>query len=348
MGLFGSSTQIGVSIGTSSVKIAELKKSGKSYTLTRFGVAQIPEDALLNREIVNHMGVVDAIRGLADQLKIKGKSVVTSISGAGVIVKKILLDQMPTKEISDAVLWEAEQYVPFDMNDVVHDYQIINKNGPEGKMEIMLVACKRGLVESYEAALKDAGLGTSCIDVDFFALENVFEANYPMDTATALVDIGAGSLKLVVCHNGQPLFTRDSAIGGKTLTQEIQKHLNVTYNEAELLKIDGHSNGQVPQEVADLMHVMAENFAAEIKRSMDFFIASNNSVHVAYILLAGGSARLPNLSKIVEDTVGIPVQLMNPFNTVTYDAKAFTPDYITAVSSVAAVPMGLAIRGFLK
>ncbi len=348
MGLFGSSTQIGVSIGGSSIKVAELKKSGKSFALQRFGIAQLPEDAIVNREIINHMGVVDSVRSLVDQLKIKGRSVVTSVSGAGVIVKKILLDQVPQKELADAVLWEAEQYVPFNMNEVVHDFQVLNKSGPEGKMEIMLVACKRATVESFEAVLKDAGLNTQCIDVDFFALENIFEANYPVDTASAIVDVGASSLKLVVCHNGQPLFTRDSAIGGKTLTMEIQKHLNLSYQEAELLKIDGNSNGQMPQEVSDLMHVMAENFAAEIKRSMDFFTASNSAVHVSYILLAGGSARLPNLSKIVEDTVGVPVQLMNPFNTLTYDTKSFTPDFIANISSVAAVPMGLAIRGFSK
>ena len=345
---FGGQTQIGVSIGSSSVKIAELKKTGKSYSLVHFGVSQLPDEAIQNREIINHMAVVDALRGLVGQLKIKGKNVTASLSGAAVIVKKILLDQTSPRELGDAIMWEAEQYVPFDINEVAFDYQVLNKNGPEGKMEIMLVACKRAIIESYIAAIKDAGLTPGIVDVDFFAIQNAFEANYPPETPAALVDIGASSVKLAVCVGGQPMFTRDSAVGGRMLTAEIQKHLNVSYQEAELLKIDGNSQGQLPQEVADLMHVTAENFASEIKRSMDFYAASNTGAPAQFILLAGGSSRLPNLTKIVEDMVGLPVQLLNPFNTISYDAKIFNQDYINAISSIAAVPIGLALRGFLK
>lgn len=348
MGLFGSPTQIGVSIGTSSIKIAEVKKTGKTYSLVHFGVAQLPDEAINNREIVNHMAVVDAVKGLVSQLKIKGRSVVTSLSGASVIVKKLLLEPTSNKDLNEAILWEAEQYIPFDINEVAYDYQVMNKNGPEGKMEIMLVACKRQLIESYQAVLQDAGLKPNTVDIDVFALQNSFEFNYPPENPTALVDIGASSLKLVICAGGQPVFTRDTAMGGKALTAEIQKHLNVSYNEAELLKIDGNSQGQVPQEVADLMHVMAENFASEIKRSMDFYVASNSGAPVTTVMLAGGSCRLPNLSKMVEDALGLPVDVLNPFNTISYDSKVFTQDYIAAVSSMAAVPVGLAMRGFPK
>ena len=348
MGLFGSTTQIGVSIGTSSVKVAEIKKTGKVYSLVHFGVAQIPSEAIANREIVNHMVVVDALRGLVQQLKLKGRSVVTSLSGASIIVKKITLEQTSPKELDDAILWEAEQYIPFDINEVVYDYQVVNKNGPEGKMEVILVACKRAIIDSYMAVFHDAGLSANVVDIDLFALQHSFEFNYPPDTVAALVDIGASSLKLAICSKGQPVFTRDSAIGGKALTIEIQKHLNVNYQEAELLKIDGNSQGQMPQEVADLMHVMAENMAAEIKRSMDFYTASNSGDPALCVMLAGGSSRLPNLAKMVEDSIGLPVQFLNPFTTVAFDEKIFSQDYISAVSSMAAVPVGLALRGFAR
>lgn len=346
MGIFGDASQIGVNIGTSSIKIAELKKKGKNFSLVHFGIAQLPEEAVVNREITNHMAVVDALKNLVTELKIKGRSVVTSLSGAGVIIKRILIEQTPAKELADAILWEAEQYVPFDMNDVVFDYQVLNKNGPEGKMEIMLVVSKKSLVESYQAVIKDAGLDSSCVYVDAFALQNSFEANYPQEQAAALVDIGASSLKLSINAGGQPIFTRESAVGGKALTSEIQKHLNLSYQEAEILKIDGNAQGSFPQEVVDLMNVMTENFASEIKRSIDFFVASNSSINVAYILLSGGSSKLPNLPKMVEDVCGLPVQLMNPFNKISYDSKVFSEDYISAISSIAAVPVGLALRGF--
>lgn len=349
MALFKSPTQIGVSIGTSSVKIAELKRAGKAgYSLVNFGIAQLPDEAINNREISNHMAVVEAIKSLVGQLKVKGRTCVTSLSGASVIVKKLLLEPVANKELNDAILWEAEQYIPFDINDVAYDYQVVNKNGPEGKMEILLVASKKAIVESYQAALKDAGLSANIVDIDVFALQNAYEVNYPTEAPACLVDVGASSLKIVICADGQPVFTRDSALGGKQLTAEIQKHLNVSYNEAELLKIDGNSQGQVPQEVADLMHVMAENFSAEIKRSIDFYGASNTGAPLANIFLAGGSCRLPNMPKMVEDACGLPVQLLNPFAGINYDNKVFTDDYVNAVGSMAAIPIGLAVRGFPK
>ncbi|MBI2606568.1 MAG: type IV pilus assembly protein PilM [Deltaproteobacteria bacterium] len=346
MGLFGSKTQIGVSIGTSSIKVAELKKSGKTYSLEHFGVAQLPDETIVNREIVNHMAVVDALRGLAGELKIKGRGVVTALSGAAVIVKKILLEQTPDGELDDAILWEAEQYVPFDMNEVIVDYQVLSKNGPEGKMEIVLVACKRAFVESYKAAIRDAGFGATCIDVDLFDLQNAFERNYPPETPAALVDIGSSSLKIVVCAGGQPVFSRDAAVGGRALTAEIQKHMNLSFQEAEMLKIDAAARGQMPQEVADLMRIAAENIAAEIKRSLDFFSASNSGANAGYILLSGGGANLAALPKVVEDTCGLPTQILNPFVQIACNPKYFTEESIAAIAGVAAIPVGLALRGF--
>jgi type IV pilus assembly protein PilM len=347
--IFGSSAQIGVSIGTSSIKVAELKKAGKSYLLSHFGVAQLPEGAIVNREIMNHQAVVDALKGLVTQLKLKGKPVCTSLSGAAVIIKKILIEQTPSNELEDAILWEAEQYIPFDINEVVFDYQLINKNGPEGKMEIVLVAVKRAIIDSYVAAITDSGLKPKIMDCDLFALQNSFEANYAQEQgAIALVDIGAASTKFTICVGGLPIYTRDAAIGGKDLTAEIQRHLNLSYQEAEVLKIDGAAQGQLPQEVVELMHMASENISAEIKRSIDFYVASNSGSSVSFVMLAGGASRLPNLSKVVEDSVGLPVQLLNPFNTLTADTKLFTQDYLQVVSGIAAVPVGLALRGFAK
>lgn len=346
---FRGSHQIGISIGSSSVKVAELKRNGKSYVLTHFGVAQLAEGAIINREIVNHMAVVDALRNLASQLRIKGKQVTISLSGAAVIVKKILLEQTATQELDDAILWEAEQYVPFDINEVVFDYQILNKNGPEGKMEVMLVAVKRSIVESYIAAVKDAGLNVKVVNVDLFAIQDAFDVNYSDAQMTVgLIEIGATSTKFSICQNGIPIYTRDSAIGGKDLTAEIQRHLNLSFQEAEILKIDGHAQGQLPQEVSDLIKVAAENIAVEVKRSVDFYSASNSGNPINYLLLAGGGCRIPELAKSVEDTVGLPVQLLNPFTNISYDSSLFSTDYVGAISSIAVVPIGLALRGFEK
>lgn len=346
---FGSSNQIGVSIGSSSIKVAELKKSRNGYELTHFGMAPLPEGVIINREIMNPGLVVDVLRGLVSQLKIKGKDIVTSLSGAGVIIKRISLDPVPAKELEDALLWEAEQYIPFDINEVIFDYHVVNKSNAEGKMDVLLVAAKKQMVESYFAVLKEAGLQVKTCNVDVLAIQDVYERNYSdSENTVALADIGAVSTKFSICQAGAPAFTRDSAVGGRDLTTEIQRHLNISFEEAEILKVDGSGHGQVPQEVNDLIRVACENIAAEIKRSIDFYVASHHGAPLSYLLLAGGGSRLPELGKIVEDAIGIPVQILNPFQSVGYDESIFTTDYLNNVSAIAAIPMGLALRGFEK
>ncbi len=345
MGLFGSSTQIGVSIGTSSVKIAVLKKSGKRVSLEHFGVSPLADQAIVNREITNHMAVVDAIRGIAQELSIKGKSVIVGLSGSAVIVKKILIDQTSDKELEDAIIWEAEQYIPFDINEVVFDFEVVNRNGPEGKMEVILVACKKAIVESYQGAIKDAGLRTETVDVDMFALQNCYEFNYPQDSTVALVDIGAASIKMLICGDGQPYFSRDATVGGRNLTEDIMKHLNLSFQEAEMLKIDGNNKGEMPVEVAELVNVTNENLASEIKRSVDFYTASNQGSSLGYILLSGGSARLHGLAKTIEEVTGLPTTVLNPFTEISCNPKYFTDESIDSIMGVAAIPVGLALRG---
>lgn len=338
--------RIGVSIGSSSVKVAELKKSGKGYSLVHFGVVQLPEEAIQNKEIVSPASVVEALKGIVAEMNIKGRTVVTALSGSSVIVKKIYVEPSSSKTLDDAMLWEVEQYVPFEIHEVAFDYQVVNKAGPEGKMEVVLVACKQNMIDSYQSLFKEAGLMANIVDLDLFALQNVFELNYEQSAPVALIDIGATSLKMIILANGQPLFTREVAVGGKMLTNEIKKHLNLTYQEAELLKIDAQSSNQLPQEVSDLMHVMSENLASEIKRSLDFYAASNSSFPIHSVYLSGGTSRLPQLTQITEEVVGVPVQLLNPFQVLQYDPKVFHDDYIQAISSIAAIPIGLALRGF--
>jgi type IV pilus assembly protein PilM len=168
--------------------------------------------------------------------------------------------------------------------------------------------------------------------------------NYPVNPAeaVAVVDIGASSTKITVVHAGAPVFTKDSAIGGRNLTAEIQKSMNLSYADAESLKVGDTSN--MPQEISDLMHIMAENLATEIKRALDFYNASSSGAPVSYVLLAGGSSKIPELSKVVEEAAGIPCQLANPFNAISYDPAVFTPDYIAAIAPIAAIPIGLALR----
>lgn len=340
----GGGTSVGLSIGTSSIKLVELKKSGKAWKLLHFGIVQLPEDVIVNREIMNAVAVTESIRSLTQQLRLGSKEVCTSVSGAAVITKRMTVEVPNMKELQDQVLWEAEQYLPFDVSEVVMDFQLLSK-GKDRTKEVMLVAVKRALIESYMGCIADAGLKPKVVDVDYFAMQNAYESNHPVSPseAVAIVDIGASSLKMVIVQGGLPLFTKDSALGGGNLTTEIQKQLNLKFADAETLKTSGQGNG-MPQEVLDLMQIMAENFATEIKRALDFYNASSVGPAVSSVLLCGGSSKLPHLSKICEETIGVPVQMINPFHSISYDASIFTPEYIEAIAPIAAIPIGLAIR----
>lgn len=340
-------TCVGLSIGSSSIKLVELEKSGSGWRLRHFGMIQLPEDAISNREIANSIAVVECLKSLVGQINLGSKNVCSSLSGTSVIIKRLSLESKNMKDFQDEVFWEAEQYIPFDISEVFMDYHLLSppKTNPK---DVLIVAVKRVVLESYMSAIEDAGLKPKVIDVDYFALQSIHELNYPTghNDAVAIVDIGASATKMVVVQNGVPIFTKDATLGGMHLTAEIQQRLGLSFADAETLKT-GDPAG-LPAEVSELMHVMAENFAGEIKRSIDFHNASSSGVPIAAILLTGGSAKVPGVSKIVEEQTGLPTQIMNPFNAIEYDPQVFTPEYIQSIAPLAAVPLGLALRRSVK
>lgn len=343
----GQKTAVGLSIGTSSVKLVELKKVGKNWRLLHFGIVQLPEDVIVNREIVNQVAVVESIKTLLGEIRLQNKNVCTSISGTSLIIKRMTVEVENVRELQDQVFWEAEQYLPFDVSEVVMDFHVLSR-AKDNRTDVILAAVKKAVLESYMNCVSDAGLKPKIVDADFFALQNLYESNYPQNPgeAAAIIDIGANAMKMVIVQDGVPVFTKDSSLGGKNLTAEIQRNLSLSYADAEALKMGGQS--PIPQEVSDLMQIMADNFASEIKRSLDFYNASSSGAPVAYILLAGGSARLPNLSKVVEDNTGLPTQIINPFNAISYDPAVFTEEYVQMIAPMAAVPIGLALRAGVK
>lgn len=206
-----SQTVVGLSIGSSSIKIVELKKIKEGWKLLHFGMVQLPEDVIVNREIVNSIAVVDSIKTLLAQIKLKSKSVCTALSGTSVIIKRMTLEVQNMKELQDQVFWEAEQYLPFDVSEVVMDYQVISKS-KDNKVEVLLIAVKKSILNTYMNAIESSGLNPKIVDTDFFALQNIFETNYPNNPAEAvlIVDIGASSMKFVVIYSGAPVFTKRS------------------------------------------------------------------------------------------------------------------------------------------
>jgi len=326
------------------VKLTELVKAGKGWKLAHFSIAPLPDDTIVNREIVNQVALVDAIRKVFEGSKTKNKNVCLSLSGTSLIIKRLQLDVKNARELQDQIFWEAEQYIPFEISEVIMDYQVLSRS-KDGRTDAILVAVKKSVLDSYISTVEQAGLKAKIVDVDFFAMQNAYELNYPArpTEAAAVVDLGAQAMKIAIVHNGVPVFTKDTAMGGRALTAEIQKHLNLSFADAEALKTSS-TQGNLPQEVSDLMHVASENFGLEIKRAVDIYNAQAAGAPVTHVILGGGSAKIPGLSAVVEEATGLPCQVVNPFNAVSYDAGAWSAEYVQAIAPFAMVPVGLAMR----
>jgi type IV pilus assembly protein PilM len=268
------------------------------------------------------------------------------VAGSSVIIKHIAIPKTSPKELEDQVYWEAEQYIPFDMKEISLDFDVVQEDTGDGKMDILLVAAKKDFIEKRLAAVRDAGLQPAVLDVDVLALANVFWENYDLapESAVLLVDVGASLTKINIVNDSTTLFTRDVAVGGRNLTTEVQNKLGISFQEAEVLKIDACSTGQIPEEVLPLVSAISENIALEIRRSMDFYAASPVQVPVTAVYLSGGASRIPGLSSMLAEILGLPVEYFNPFTKVACSGRQFSEEFLTAISSSAAVPVGLALR----
>lgn len=342
---------VGLDIGSGSIKVCQLKPAKRgNYQLQAFGMVQLPPEAIVDGALMNSTAVVDAIQELFTTQKIKHKEVATSVSGHSVIIKKINLPQMSPEELEESIQWEAEQYIPFDINDVNIDVQILNTESTQaGQMDVLLVAAKKDMVNDYTEVITSAGLTPVVVDIDAFAVQNQFEVNYevPRSETVVLINIGASVTNINVLANGISTFTRDISIGGGQFTDAVQKALNVSYDEAEALKLGGggaDSDAVVPQEVERVLQTESEAIANEVQRSLDFYAATSADAHLARIFLSGGSAKIPALVKTIEGRTGVPVEVMNPFRNVDISTGRFDPAYLTNISPMAAVAVGLALR----
>jgi type IV pilus assembly protein PilM len=348
---FGKKPIVGLDIGSSAVKLVEFVPSGSSVRLERFGYAPLPPEAIVQGSFMNAPAIASAIRDACNNSGIKGRDVATSVSGHAVIVKKITLPAQSSEELDETIRWEAEQYIPFDINEVNLDYQIIAEGSLDGQMDVMLVAAKKDLIDDYQSVVHDAGMTLAVMDVDAFALGNMYEHNYEPsgDSVVALVDIGASVVNINVMNGTIPTFTRDITSGGSQYTEEIQKTLSISFEEAELIKLGGKSGDVskdvVPQEVEEAMREVSENLLGEIQRSLDFYRATTSSAPIQKVLLCGGSARVPGLDRMFQERIEIPVELVDPLKRVDMGAGAVDDQQVRELAPTLGVAVGLAVRG---
>lgn len=342
---------VGLDIGSSSVKLMELDydPKGGGYRLVSFGMTPLPPEAIVDGAVMNTGAVVDAIRQLVSQHRVKTKEAVVSISGNSVIIKRINLPLMTMEELEESIQWEAEQYIPFDINDVNIDVQLLDDASEDpGQMEVLLVAARKELVSEYQSLIQQAGLKPVVVDVDAFAVANMFELNYEQtDESVALVNVGASNVTIHVIRNGISMFTRDIGMGGRQFTEEIQRTLNISYEDAELMKVgdpDRDERAIVPEEIEQVLSSVGESLATEIQRSLDFYLSTAADGGLSRIYLSGGAARTPGLARAISRQTSIPCEVVDPFMRIQIDEREIKEQYLEDVAPQAAVVVGLAMR----
>jgi type IV pilus assembly protein PilM len=346
--VFGrSKSLVGLDIGSSAVKAIELKLAGKTYRVSAFGTQPVPPDSIVDGAIIDGTAVVDAIRRLFDSLKVSTKDVATSLSGNAVIVKKISLPSMTDAELAESIQWEAEQYVPFDIQDVNLDYQILSRGDVGGKssMDVLLVAAKKEKIADYTGVIGQAGRVAVVIDVDAFALQNAYEVNYGIDhnAVVVLLNAGASATNINILHGDQSVFTRDISTGGNAYTEALQKELNLPFEQADELKRGGPVDGVTFDDARPVLRAVTENVMLEVQKTFDFFKTSAASEHITRIVVSGGASRAEGFVEMLTERFQAPVELFDPFKRVAFDAGKFgvsAPD----VAPTAAVAVGLALR----
>lgn len=341
---------VGLDIGSSAVKLCVFKSGKKGLHLQAFDHTQLPPETIVDGALMNSAVVVDAIAELLARNKIRTKETAISVSGNTVIVKKITLPLMTQEELEESIQWEAEQYIPFDIKDVFIGHDVLAARTEQGQMEVVLVAAKKEMINDYVNVCHDAGLEPQVVDVDAFALQNMYESNYGFHhgETVVLLDIGNSVVTMNVVSDGITMFTRDLAIGGSDITEEIQKQLNITYQEAEMYKMGGGAGSRgdevLPQEVERIIQDKAEDMAHEIQRSLDFYSATAANNKIDKIVVTGGTAAIPSLVRTISRISAVPAELANPFRNVSYDERQFTPDRIQRWAPMAAISVGLALR----
>ena len=337
---------VGLDIGSSAVKAVELRVSGKGFRVAAIATEPIPPDSIVDGAIIDGVAVAEAIRRLFARKGFHTKEVAASLSGSAVIVKKISLPVMTESELAESIYWEAEQYIPFDIQDVNLDYQVLDAGtSGDGKaqMDVLLVAAKKEKIADYTNVIAQAGRQAVVVDVDAFALQNAYEANYGAgDSVVVLLNAGASATNINIVSNGQSLFTRDVALGGNAYTEAVQRELNLPFDAAEMAKKGMPVAGHTFDEVRPVLHAVTENVLLEIQKTFDFFKATAASDRIDRIALSGGASAVDGFAESLAERFAIPVEYFDPFRQVAFDVPP--AGGVGDLAATAAVAVGLALR----
>jgi len=338
---------LGLDIGSSAVKLVELKEGKSGYRLQNLAVSPLPPEAIVDGALMDSVTIVDTIKDLVKQVKTKTKNAATSVSGHSVIVKRITLPFMTEAELEESIQWESERYIPFDINDVNIDFQILGSGAENPEvMEVILVAAKKDIINDYVSVIMEAGLNPAIVDVDAFALENMLAINYDIgrEEVIAVANVGASVTSINILRNNVSAFTRDVFRGGNQVTEEIQRQLHVDFDEAERVKVGSKIDGSSQPVIEKVLKEASESLAAEIGNSLEFFQSTSTYEKISKLFVSGGGSKIKDFDIVLQQQIGIPVELINPFKKIEFSEKNFDLEYMREIGPAMAVGVGLASR----
>lgn len=343
---------IGIDIGLSSVKVAELKKSGNTFKLVGYASTDLPEGCLVEDEIQKPDDILAAIEKSVSKIKTSAPFACIGLYGPNAIARKLQLAGGSFEEIDDQVSWEAEQYLPFPIDNSSLAFHIFGEN-EGGGVDVLVAAVKNDVLNSFKELVEKAKIKVKVVDLQVTAITNVFEHVFEdklgdPNSSWIIMDIGAQKTEFIIYRAGAILFSKEMNIGGNMITEEIQRQMGVNYIEAEDLKITGDENGNLPEEIMEIIEDVLEQFFTEIKKTVDFYVTSTSDENLKECVITGGGSLIPGLVEGLEKLLNIGVAVLNPFDRIEYDKKKYDEREIHNIAFRGTVALGLAMRQFGK
>lgn len=338
----------GIDLGAHSIKVCEVAGSPGKIKIDKIGQFVLSEAAIIEDEFQKPSEIVDGLLEAIESSGIKSKTGCFGLYGPNTMTKRLNVPEGSKEEIEDHIMWEAEQYITFGADESQISFHIIGENEGGGK-DALVAAARTDIIESFSNILTDAKLTTKIVDLNVIALSNVFEEVYKDDLddysqGTLLIDFGAQSTKIIIYKRGGPIFTKELPIGGGLITEEIQRQMGVSYEEAEDLKTSGDEKGNLPQEILNIITTQIEQQVSEVRKNINFYVTQGSAEKVDYCFITGGNSLLPGLLEKLAASTGLEVERLDIFSKIKMDAKSDKDlEYLSAVS---AVSIGLAMRKF--
>lgn len=342
---FSSKKVIGLDLGSSSIKIAELSVSGGVAELENFATVQTPQQAINNGEITDPFIIGEAIKTLHKEQKFSRKRACIGMWGNSAIVKKITIPKRDPKELKEQIKFEAQQYLPFEISQVTLEHHILPFATSPDTMDILIIAAQNEFITKYVEVAAFADLNCQIIDISSLALSNIFEFNYgKIPEPVALFNFGANSTQFMVVMQGEVLFVRDIPVGGFHFTNEISKNMGVTLEEAEVLKLNQDQTREVPEDTRTFMNLALDYVTEEVRNSIDFYSASGGDLQITKAYYTGGASLTSGLIEHLQDILKIPFEPINPLLKIKTKNKKLTPQYLGQITPFLSTALGLGLR----